>query len=494
MSWQLQVWDPTGATSKATYTDTSPGGIAGEFRWSVRGDGTCLQMRFQAVPSSVNIGPRDIVQLTVDGQAVFWGFITRAWPSDDSRLREYVALGGYKLYEGRYVADFRSWSLQDAAAIASDIANTFKPPAVKYDSTRFPTSGFSTSIASAFGVPTSRILDDLAKAAGVRWGVDASGYVFFKSPSTSLSVAYSTSDIQWLPIEAEDIISSVALIGGIPTETQRIGGYDYTPEFIEGAATHAVYYYADSQDTTYKATRAFAYQEPLLEPSTAASSISSTNLTNPSNAFDGNDATYASATAGGTVALSANFPAAYGALLLLELTSNWAPSVQLDVTQYYDLTYSTVYTYSNLKPTQTGVYPLLVYVPVPTGIYATGIKVTVTDSIAADSVRIRRLQAIAPKDLSAYAQGLIRLPFQRPLEVRFNSIQTPVMTLTVTGAPNGDVSGNVDRLEYLLSPRRKQTTIKLARGSDEATLAIEALAQKHRREAELAALNLTRGK
>ncbi len=85
MGWTLRVYTPTGGPHVsgsliAVYTESSPGGIVGGFRWSRAPHGDCLQMEFAAVPKLVNIPPRAIVHFLVNGQPAFYGFVARAWP------------------------------------------------------------------------------------------------------------------------------------------------------------------------------------------------------------------------------------------------------------------------------------------------------------------------------------------------------------------------------------------------------------------------------
>ena len=101
MSWTLRVFPPgTGPwafSPTAQYTNTSPGGIVGGFKWSLDGDGDCVQMEFEAVPRLVDIPPRANVQLLVNNSPVWFGTVVRTGAPSSGRSWRYVALGGRHL-------------------------------------------------------------------------------------------------------------------------------------------------------------------------------------------------------------------------------------------------------------------------------------------------------------------------------------------------------------------------------------------------------------
>jgi len=504
MSWELRVYDPGGGTLQATYTETSPGGVVGDFRWSVRGDGRCLQMQFNAVPSSVSIEPWSVVQLLINGQPAFWGFISRSWPADDGRVREYVALGAYKKYEHMFYHNYFEPPAGDAATIADTIAGATLPRGVLYDQARFPASGYSTSLKQATGVSIAKILDDLAAAAGVSWGVDASGYVYFEAASGSVSVPYASSDVRWLPVEADDITTSILLVGPLPTTTQRIGSYDYQPDLVEGAPSIVIYYYESNYDVTYRAERAYAYQEPMLEPSTAYSNLSAFNILNTANALDGDETSYAEIQLGGTASyIEAQWPPAYGALVLIEQIDKGQASKQVDITltigqNMFDGQFWIEDTYTRtLSVPDLGVWPFLVFVPVKDlyrGLVYTRLRLDIP-AVYAGQIRIRRLEAMAhATNLQVYAQGLIVVPYQRPVEVVMDGYVAPVSQLTVTGAPNGDVTGYVEEWDYEWSATARRSRAKLSRKTDPAAQAIRIMVDRARAHAEMSALGLVKGK
>lgn len=94
-TWQIKVFTPTG-TVKQTYTQNSAG-FGPEITWDIEPSGNCLTGSFQAIPSMVNIVPRDLVQIAVDGDDKFFGFVTNGPNKYSKRLATYNLEGNKKL-------------------------------------------------------------------------------------------------------------------------------------------------------------------------------------------------------------------------------------------------------------------------------------------------------------------------------------------------------------------------------------------------------------
>jgi hypothetical protein len=217
VSWTLRVFAPgTGpwnASPTAQYTHTSPGGIVGGFRWSLDGDGDCVQMEFEAVPKLVDIPPRANVQLLVGGAPVWFGTVVRTGAPGSGRSWRYVALGGRHMLKyayANYTYNEPNTPL-DIATLAANAWNTVQDkPLNPTMSTR--ATGYTLTRLTAQWVDTHTLLSDLARAAGdVPWGVDASGQVFFNKLPTSSRVSASQVDIDPLPVDADDVWGSVIL-------------------------------------------------------------------------------------------------------------------------------------------------------------------------------------------------------------------------------------------------------------------------------------------
>ena len=501
MSWELKVWTPNKATLKAAYTDASPGGIVEGFRWSVRGDGNCEQMRFSAKPSAVDIGPRDIVQLLVDGQPAFYGYIETSWPSSDGRAREYVAVGAAELLQQRLM-DAKTYPQQDVGAIVRDIASRLLHPAITYDSARVPDTGGVLGLGPSVLVPLSRVFDDLARSVSATWGVDASGVFYFGAPSTSQTVGYEEHGLRWLPVEGEEVVTKVALWMALPTTPadaktwERFSGVGVGYEERDPPNRYYVHYYEDALHATYGAEKAFVYQSEQAPWTPRGASGASGTVSNPGNAADGDDSTYAggpgdltvspgagsqryapratfiyeSTEAGGTATLShtcTNVGAITGEFLQVDLPNTGGTKRQIEL-----------------------VLPVLG----PSGFCeSAGTKLEFAGIPASGKVYEVEFYEYDTARLDEYAKSLIRLPHQSPAEVEWDGYQPPARYLTVTGAPGGDLTGEVETWEYELTPRRLVSRARMgSRGADEAARAIRILADRRRQEAEGTALALTR--
>ena len=217
MSWTLKVFAPgTGPWSSsptAQYTNTSPGGIVGGFKWSLDGDGDCVQMEFEAVPKLVDIPPRANVQLLVNNSPVWFGTVVRTGAPRSGRSWRYVALGGrhlLKYLHANYVYSDSNTPLDITTLAANAWATVQSPPLNPTMSTR-PT-GYTLTRLTAQWVDMHTLLTDLARAAGdVPWGVDANGRVFFNKLPTSGRVSASQVDIDPLPVDADDVWGTVIL-------------------------------------------------------------------------------------------------------------------------------------------------------------------------------------------------------------------------------------------------------------------------------------------
>jgi hypothetical protein len=249
MQWRLQVATPNN-TAVATYgpnqTD-GDGGIVSIDSFDVDSAGNCLTMQFQALPSRNAIGPRYIITLQLyDTTSSSWvsvwkGVATTIGTTRSDRVQTYEALGlKQRMYEAPivrlpYWPDARS-SSTDAADLPL-FANT-RPigatsyPGVTRDANSTPLTGFSIGIAQtdfqifgefldqragqvgAFIVPPSEtyVYDGLTFNAGevvppVRWGVDATGYFFFRRVfDTPLGIDETDANvsIEWRPVSTEN--------------------------------------------------------------------------------------------------------------------------------------------------------------------------------------------------------------------------------------------------------------------------------------------------
>jgi len=493
LSWQLDVYTPDGATQRASYTQASPGGIVEGFQWSVRGDGAPLQMRWQAVPSGVDIQPRDIVQLTVDGEPAFWGVVTRTWPDDETDVREYVALGGLELLRYRSHDGMESYYDQDVAAIARQIISAYKHPAVTYDAALIPDLGDTVALPIVHRQEVGQLLDVLARSVSskrVSWGVDAQGRAFFGVPQGSVQVGYETSDLHWQPEAGDEVVTRVDLV--LATQnTPSPDGIRYYPCCIATPECPGPFHYPApiivsgwaNEDSIYGVQRAYSASQFLVRKSDPLPTVLSySNLNNASNAVDGSAASYASNAGSGDSELVLRlegYPrgvaigySLYNSELVLEveLEYSWdSDSYPTGSTCRYHATY--LY---RLAPCDAGNVNIIALPPIDRHkkydlLYDVQVTLRVRGLTAADEWRVYEAAVIGIDYGAAmqYIDSLLRLPTQRPASIRWPRYQAPVAEATITGAPGGDLTHQVREWRYLWTPQQLETVAMLGDVADD---------------------------
>jgi len=511
MSWELRVWDPNQPstdTPRVTYTNAAPGGIVQGFRWSVRGDGAPLQMRFSAVPAGVDIGPRDIVQLIVDGTPAFWGPVTRSWPSDEQDVREYIALGGVELLRYRSHIDPASYSEQDVAAIARGVVSAYTHPAVIYDASLMPDLGDTISMPVVYRQEVGQILDALARTVsvkGVTWGVDSQGYAYFGVPSGSIEVGYREADLHWQPEVGDEVVTRVDLVlassdqGGV---VNRSRGSAPMPVVVSAV---------DPSDGIYGAQRVYAAPPGLLTYGygTSSSIRQSSSVANPTYAFDGDPSTYAYSSDPSSTYLmlyglwppSAIQKHVIGARIAYKFSSD-NPDAKMHFELVWEQThepYDTRYAHATLPRTGSSAREAHVLLLPPSDLdwgtvygnfYAVGY-------IKDDDWRLYEIDWLYVDygRAAEYARSLLKPPTQRPASVHWDRYQAPKPRVTVTDAPGGDLTHNVAEWAYSWTPRRLDTIAKLgSRADDDLTTAINRVAQLNQAGALATARTLTETK
>ena len=257
MQWRLQVATPANV-SVATYGPgqvDGDGGIVSFDSFDVDSAGNCLTMQFSALPSRNAIGPRYIITLqlydtgTSSWVSVWKGVVTTVGTTRSDRVQVYEALGlKQRMYEAPLERlpywPFAYLTSTDAADLPDfDVSQPLglsDYPGVTRDADSTPTTGFSIGLTQtnqqtfgdflderaaqvgAFVVPPSDtyVYDGVTFNAGdvvppVRWGVDATGYFFFRRPF-DVTLAMDETDpnvsVEWLPISTENVTTSPFLV------------------------------------------------------------------------------------------------------------------------------------------------------------------------------------------------------------------------------------------------------------------------------------------
>lgn len=485
MGWTLRVYTPTGGPHVsgsliAEYTESSPGGVVGGFRWSRAPHGDCLQMEFAAVPKLVDIPARAIVHFLVDGQSAFYGFVARGGALSSSRAEQYVVLGAARLLSQRY-AYYSVSASTDTGAIVRNILSQYAHPAIRYDPSQVPNTGYTLSRFTAPWVDIATILRDLSGAAGgVTWGVDADGYVYFRPVNTLQAVRYEEANLQYLPVLAEEACDRVRIIipiqpSGVLRKVQYpMGGTSYAdPDPDQYALVYTVDLSAGTRQVDQApsvsssvgavmspigAERSFVLgATPPLRRMAFGGWLAGTPMgfSNASNAIDGDESTYAVSTnpfGGGDLYLYVSgFPHGFGDTQPYEVRAMW------QILTGYETKVTPVFT-ARSDPHELIVSGARSRFKAGGGAYyvrlqfSTGGTVyNVNDLVRVYDISVYGVDATA---IDRLALALAKAPYQEPTEVSVPGHLSPATTLTITGTPSGDVSGPVAEWEYEYSVER----------------------------------------
>lgn len=339
LTWRLYVYQPDGAIrsllSPATASITSFGKI------SVAASGDCREMEFDALPSEFSGKARDriLFQVSTDGgsiyRSLFRGVITVAGDPRADTVRTYRAVGLSKRYEETLVEDVVIPGA-DVRSMAIDVVSSGTIPdgVHPFILTNFP--GFSFSLGDrypgretkadalralaaavgAFIVPAGETYtyDGVTYSAGeavppARWGIDADGNPFFRRPQAAplyLDEASRRVEVVWTRVSGETVFDRVSLVYPSTYNGENVEEVAFVVALGEVASPRA------EEIQAVPIVRSFGsgdYEaERRVEPDVQTvrslmvdghdSTFDDGNWTNASNAFDGDDATYAEGTAG----------------------------------------------------------------------------------------------------------------------------------------------------------------------------------------------------
>jgi hypothetical protein len=499
LPWTLNVWSPNKVTLRATYTQAAPGGIsAGGFAWENEGNGNCVQMEFEAVPTQVDIQPRDIVQLLVDGVESFAGVVERP-PQYKPYPLKFNAVGLKKLLEGVGPLARRYGALANAGlAITGTAGGTLNRdgyrvdlhPAITYDAAKISSTlpALATWNSGSAGESLAQILDALAGAANsssgaVQWGVGADMKLFFGVPSTTPTVlTYAASGWDRLPVVASDTVSRVAIVlsskNGQVVYSKLAPSFQTLPnipEFLDpiiyktpSDSNHVLY----NQEKTFPTGNQDWFEETYNVGTGVFSPASGTNMTNEANAYDGNSTTYANNTAAAPYATGrtrneavdvapGNF---YGVQLIYSsVIKDQALQIQyrIGITQYTAIV--------GLPSTSSLIDKNLVRIYFATSALVNSVSFAMVSSItvptAADQIRVWSLAGLKTSArLDDYAKSFIKLPAPVAAQINLNNITVQTPQVQVTTVPVlGTVTALAPSWKYTLTrgDKGRSTTAQL---------------------------------
>jgi len=258
--WSMTVWASDGTYKGMHRSDIPPltgtPGIVSLDSFSVDAAGGCIDATFTAVPSLVDIAPRDIILLqlgTVGGAAVdrWKGMITQAGNPRAPGAQTYRAVGLRRRFYESSVPLYDTAG-GDVGTIVRIMLNYLTMPAgVTFSTANTPLQEFVAGIrypgletvgdyldayaamVPAFVVPTGSTYtyDGTTYTAGQTvpatvWGVNASGEVFFRRPKATAATASEIADgtlVEWTPLSAEEKADAAWLVyaGGLDLRNLR---------------------------------------------------------------------------------------------------------------------------------------------------------------------------------------------------------------------------------------------------------------------------------
>jgi len=501
MSWLLEVFAPSDtalATPLISASPTNPYGLQGDVHWATDGLGTLHELRFSAVPSlMVALPARGYVKYTPDsGISPVYGYLTQTWRPNDNRLVEYVVTGLYDLL-AQTVMDSRTYSGYDVAFVADSILLQLLPPPLTESSADLVGSAMVTMGYSA-GVKLTQILDALAKWAGptYRWWIDGLA-VHLGVPSGTQSVGYLSQGLEWLPIQGRDTVTSVDLLCPLPSHVQDSAPHSYTIQRYGGVDTVAVYPANSSSDPTYHAQRAFVVPFNPWIWARIPLTVTPSGWVALVNATDSSLTTYAIAPGGVSSTAAAEVASPVFGLRVLAAASGAYP-LNVSVTYNNHDGSSLLLSYAGeMRLSQdSGVQAIVMLYPY--GVYNSA-ATTLVSAYAAptgtDTVRLYDIQALTLDHtlLAQYAASLMRLPAASPASIKWPRLVEGTPQITITGTPDGTLTGDVVEWDYIQGPSGTYTMAKMGTADyGPEARAIRIISDSRRDEAIMSAVQLGR--
>lgn len=533
MNWRLDVFPPNtdenflgplSSSQKAIYTNEEPGGIVGGFEWDIAGNGNCLQLRFDgsrfdpfSQTERLNIGPRDIVKLYhVTGvgsevDALFTGIVTTCAAPKDSSVQTYVAEGFRRLFAEKVMDERRPLIASDLRTILSIWFSEYDDGVKEYPSLLpAPVSfiipaltGYELSDFSAPFIRLDEALDLLAEAApGYSWGVNANGSFFFTDepfdPDTWDLRSSENVLAETLPIRSETLVTKVNLI--VQSEAGRAFGYDIgTPDTITVSGPDdpttddydpipIVHPVEHAQHNSYGAE--VARLIPEIDPfiGVTATAITSTGLSNPGNATDGSDSTYAHnngsssrcSIRSGThsyfqpyYGLEATYRCLSGGVKLI--IRRWDNSAS----EYVDYFYVTTPSGSSTLHTERFVIPRSAHAPTGSEPDRLAFEVLAYGLDAADDFRLYdfKIMALDEDTLDNIGTSLFVLPAEQPTRLTVEGYLSPRSNVQFTGVWGDEYTLPVSQSGYKVTTEDGEQTIFQLEQPDEDEL-VQVVANK----------------
>lgn len=263
MDWQIQVRSPA-LVSKAVYTKASPAGIVNTIQFSIEPSGNCLNASFDAIPSKVNIAPRDIIEISVDGTLRFVGYVNSYTNAASNKVATFQVEGLKKLlYEVMVDVFWMDNANHTLISMKSIVTSLFaKRPS-------FISATLSNNASEDIGWKPplgfdhfffGQAMDDIA-GGGFDWGVNAQRQLFIKPSGTGSALNLNGGLITYDSHSSDKVVTAV-LFKLTPVNTLRGAGLQreiYANDYASGGntvrksfnQTAISYEYVDAAASTY---------------------------------------------------------------------------------------------------------------------------------------------------------------------------------------------------------------------------------------------------
>lgn len=484
MSWELNIWNADRSTLVQNLTNAATGGLSGGYRWQLTPHGDTVQLEFSGRNDRLRLPPRAVVQLKVDGAPAYWGVLPDP-PSGGSPDPETVQVLGGREALRRTLMDGTVYRNAGVYTIARDIFSRLTPPALTYTASQIG-DGSGTDPGpelDTYYAPTAtldEVLTALQKAAGVPGGVDAQGRVFLGRPQpAALTVAYAGQPWRRLRVQGrETVTQAVMRVVSAPSGLDNSGLWNvvngtvtpYLPKTVTVTATHA-------EHPIYRAQQAQAVPPGVSVltnvPPTIPAGDGTQNITNSAAAVDGNPDTFASGT--GTTWRAQYFLSNSSAVMVLGVRITYTLALDSNATvdmrvrsesALSGVSRNTVVASTPLEASDSPVARTIILPPdARHGAWqAFDIQLRTYGS---STINVRDVVFFTLDEQAALrvAASYLQVPYASPAEITLRSLTPPTPTLTVTGSPDGDLSGSTSLWEYEHTADQLRTT-RVRLGSD----------------------------
>ena len=329
------------------------------------------------------------------------------------------------------------------------------------------------------------MLATLAESAKVPWGVDALGRPYLGRPATApLAVAYAGQPWRRLPAQGRETVTQAVLrVVSAPSGLDSAALWNvvsgvvtpYLPATVTVTAAHP-------DDPTYQTQQAVETPEGASILKSTAPTIpagdGTQNITNPGAAIDGNPSTYASGSgldwraqyflSDATSAIVLGFRITYGLILGdarvdLEVRSESA----LDGVNRNTVVATMALGGADAPVSRTVILP-------PDARHGEWQAFSVQlRTYGASAINIHEVVFLTLDEDAAQrvAESYLQAPFSTPAELTLPGLIPPSPTVTVTGSPDGDVSGPAGLFVYTLTTKDgRQTLVRLGTTGQDQTV------------------------